>query len=74
MARGHVYLAVVMDWASRRVLSWRVSITNGSGILDGDDGARSPNNFYCAPRPGSPWTFVTGGGFHLPVRASDFGP
>jgi putative transposase len=27
MARGHVYLAVVMDWASRRVLSWRVSIT-----------------------------------------------
>jgi putative transposase len=27
MARGYVYLAVVMDWASRRVLSWRVSIT-----------------------------------------------
>jgi putative transposase len=27
MARGYVYLAVVLDWASRRVLSWRVSIT-----------------------------------------------
>lgn len=27
MARGFVYLAVVMDWASRRVLSWRLSIT-----------------------------------------------
>jgi putative transposase len=27
MARGHVYLAVVLDWFSRRVLSWRVSIT-----------------------------------------------
>ena len=27
MARGFVYLAVVMDWASRRVLSWRVSIS-----------------------------------------------
>lgn len=27
MARGFVYLAAVMDWASRRVLSWRVSIT-----------------------------------------------
>jgi putative transposase len=27
MARGSVYLAVVLDWASRRVLSWRVSIT-----------------------------------------------
>ena len=27
MAHGFVYLAAVMDWASRRVLSWRVSIT-----------------------------------------------
>jgi putative transposase len=27
MARGFVYLAVVMDWASRRVLAWRVSIS-----------------------------------------------
>jgi putative transposase len=27
MARGFVYLAVVLDWFSRCVLSWRVSIT-----------------------------------------------
>ena len=27
MAKGFVYLAVVLDWFSRRVLSWRVSIT-----------------------------------------------
>ena len=27
MARGFVYLAAVLDWFSRRVLSWRVSIT-----------------------------------------------
>ncbi len=27
MAKGFVYLAVVLDWATRRVLSWRVSIT-----------------------------------------------
>jgi putative transposase len=27
MERGFVYLAVVLDWFSRRVLSWRVSIT-----------------------------------------------
>ena len=27
MARGFVYLTVVMDWFSRRVLSWRVSIS-----------------------------------------------
>ena len=26
MARGFVYLAVVLDWFSRRVLSWRLSI------------------------------------------------
>jgi putative transposase len=27
MARGFVYLAAVLDWFSRRVLSWRVSIS-----------------------------------------------
>jgi len=27
MARGFVYLVVVMDWASRKVLSWRLSVT-----------------------------------------------
>ena len=27
MARGFVYLVVIMDWASRKVLSWRVSPT-----------------------------------------------
>src|ERR1700704_2502770 len=27
MARGFVYLAAVMDWASRRGLAWRVSIS-----------------------------------------------
>jgi putative transposase len=27
MARGFIYLAAVVDWFTRRVLSWRVSIT-----------------------------------------------
>jgi putative transposase len=27
MARGFVYLAVVLVWFTRRALSWRVSIT-----------------------------------------------
>ena len=27
MARGFVYLGVVLDWATRRVLAWRLSIT-----------------------------------------------
>jgi putative transposase len=27
MARGFVYLVAVMDWFSRRVLAWRLSIS-----------------------------------------------
>jgi putative transposase len=27
MARGFVYLTAVVDWFSRRVLAWRLSIT-----------------------------------------------
>ena len=34
MARGFVYLAVVLDWFSRRVLSWRVSISRTSSTRD----------------------------------------
>lgn len=32
MARGFVYLVVIMDWYSRKVLSWRVSNTMDSGF------------------------------------------
>src|SRR2546427_9192977 len=32
MARGFVYLAVVLDWFSRRVLAWRLSITMGAAF------------------------------------------
>jgi putative transposase len=32
MARGFCYLVAVMDWASRRVLSWRVSNTLDAGF------------------------------------------
>jgi putative transposase len=30
MSRGFVYLAAVLDWASRCVLAWRVSISMSS--------------------------------------------
>ena len=30
MARGFVHFAAVVDWFSRRVLAWRVSITMGA--------------------------------------------
>ena len=32
MAKGHVYLAAVVDWFSRRVLSWRLSTTMDSSF------------------------------------------
>jgi hypothetical protein len=32
MARGFVYLAVVLDWASRRVLSWRLEMREFGGV------------------------------------------
>ncbi len=35
MAHGFVYLTVMLDWYSRRVLSWRVSVTmDGEFIMD----------------------------------------
>jgi putative transposase len=52
MARGFVYLAVVLDWFSRRVLSWRVSITMEAAFcvetLE-DALARHGNAHKCAP-------------------------
>src|SRR5260370_30983793 len=33
MARGFVYLAVVLDWFSRRVLSWRLCLTMETGFF-----------------------------------------
>ena len=33
MARGFVYLAAMVDWFSRKVLAWRLSITLGGGLL-----------------------------------------
>ena len=32
MAHGFVYLAAVIDWFSRRVLAWRLSITMEAGF------------------------------------------
>src|SRR5690554_5955261 len=32
MARGFIYLAAVLDWCTRRVLAWRVSITLEAGF------------------------------------------
>ena len=43
MARGFVYLAAVVDWFSRRVLSWRLSITMEPGFASRPSRKPSPN-------------------------------
>jgi transposase InsO family protein len=48
LKRRFVYLAVVLDWFSRRVLSWRVSITREAAFT------RAPfaNKIWAKLRPG----------------------
>ena len=55
MARGFVYLAVVLDWFSRRVLSWRLSITMEAAFCRRDAGgcdgpSRQAGDFTYGPR------------------------
>ncbi len=71
MARGFVYLAVVLDWFSRRVLSWRVSITMEASFcvetLEERSGpARQAR--YLQHRPGQP---VHGRGLHRRARKNE---
>ena len=53
MARGFVYLAAVMDWFSRRVLAWRVSITLDDGVLRRGGGG-GPGAATASPRSSTP--------------------
>src|SRR5437763_308546 len=48
MARGFVYLDVVLDWFSRQVMSWRLSIAHGGGVLRRD--SRMPWPVTATPR------------------------
>jgi putative transposase len=53
MANGFVYLVAVMDWFSRRVLAWRVSITMEAdlrrGVAGGDGTVRSTGHIQHRP-------------------------
>jgi putative transposase len=46
MARGFVYLAAVLDWFSRRVLAFRLSISQGWGLLH-RGGRGGPGPVWC---------------------------
>jgi putative transposase len=55
MARGFVYLAAVVDWFSRRVLAWRLSITMEvefclEAVVGGAGEARQAGDFQHGPR------------------------
>jgi putative transposase len=67
MAHGFVYLAAVLDWFSRRVLSWRVSITmEGDFCLDTVEEALA--------RHGGPEIFNTDQGSQLGFNRSSQQP
>jgi len=68
MARGFVYLAVVLDWFSRRVLSWQLSITMDAAFCVGtleDALARHGKPDIFKHRPGQP---IYRGGLHRRAR------
>ena len=52
MARGFVYLASVIDWRSRRVLAWRLSISMDTAFCTKavEHGDRSPVDAQQFPR------------------------
>ena len=61
MANGFLYLVAIIDWASRAVLAWRLSNTNGCELLrDGAGGS--------AARYGKPRIFNTDQGVHVHRR------
>jgi putative transposase len=63
MAKGFVYLIAVMDWFSRRVLAWRVSIT-----LEADFCVEALRE--AMHRHGQPEIFNTDRAFSSPARRS----
>ena len=63
MAKGFMYLTVIMDWHSRRVVAWRVSNTlETEACLEALDEALT--------RYGVPEIFNTDQGDNIPARRS----
>ena len=61
MARGFAYLVAIMDWHSRKVLSWRVS-----NVMDTDFCIEALNE--AIDRYGAPEIFNTDQGSHSPLK------
>ena len=69
MQRGFLYLVAVMDWATRTVLSWRLSNTLDTAFLPGglaEDAGRLRQTGDLQHRPGQP---VYESGVHRSSRA-----
>ncbi|HIG39554.1 MAG TPA: transposase [Gammaproteobacteria bacterium] len=62
MARGFAYLVAIMDWHSRKVLSWRVS-----NVMDADFCIEAPNE--AIERYGGPEIFNTDQGSQFTSNA-----
>ncbi len=68
MARGFVYLAVVLDWFSRRVLSWRAVDHDAGGVLRGDAGGCFGSSRQAGHLQHRPGLAVHGLGLHRHAR------
>jgi len=55
MSRGFVYLAVVLDWFSRRLLAWRLSVTMEAS--------------FCVEALEEPWLITVNPRSSIPIRA-----
>ena len=68
MARGFVYLAVVLDWATRRVLSWRLSITMEAAFCVETLRGRPGSSWQAGNLQHGPGLAVHRLGLHRPAR------
>src|SRR5215212_7534152 len=70
MARGFVYLAAAIDWFSRRVLAWRLSITIAQRSPGGMPAEPTGRRRSASRRWKRPWPATAGRRSSTPIRAA----
>src|SRR5215212_8112395 len=70
MARGFVYLAAAIDWSSRRVLAWRLSITIAQRSPGGMSAEPTGRRRSASRRWKRPWPATAGRRSSTPIRAA----
>jgi len=70
MARGFVYLAAAIDWFSRRVLAWRLSITIAQRSPGGMPAEPTGRRRSASRRWKRPWPATAGRRSSIPIRVA----